>query len=150
MGRSMTNAELDRDNGKLADLPRAELGERWKELYPRDPPRGISTRLMVRAIAYEMQVRRHGGLSRALRQSLDDFARSSKAAASNGSPILTPGTRLVREWQGRVHVVDVMNEAFRWNGGAYSSLSRIAREITGTRWSGPRFFGLRSKRERAA
>ena len=150
MGRPMASVELKREIDTLVDLPRADLVERWKLLYRPDPPKGISTRLMVRAIAYEMQAKHSGALSRSIRHKLDEIAGSSGAAVINRSVTLTPGTRLVREWQGKVHVVDVMEEGFRWNGRVYSSLSKIARKITGTRWSGPRFFGLKTKRGRAA
>lgn len=150
MDRPMASVELEREIGKLADLPRSELVERWQVLYRTDLPKGISTRLMVRAIAYEVQAKHSGGLSRSIRHKLGEIAGSSGTAVINGLVTLTPGTRLVREWQGKVHVVDVMEEGFRWNGCLYPSLSKIAREITGTRWSGPQFFGLKSKRRRAA
>lgn len=141
--------DLEKEISDLAGLARIDLLERWQGLYGVDPPKGISTRLMIRAIAYEMQVRRYGGLARGLRHKLGEIAGSSAAAGSR-SPALTVGTRLVREWQGQVHVVDVMEKGFAWDGRIYHSLSKIAREITDTRWSGPRFFGLKSKRGRVA
>jgi hypothetical protein len=150
MARQGAGNDVEQENSDLAGLARADLVERWQGLYGVDPPKGISTRLMLRAVAYEMQVRRYGGLSRLLKRKITEISQSTSDDAIGGPPSLTIGTRLVREWQGRVHVVDVMEKGFAWDGRVYSSLSKIAREITGTRWSGPRFFGLKSKRGRAA
>ncbi len=145
MGRQMSSAELEREIGILAGLPRADLVERWKELYRVDPPKGISTRLMVRAIAYEMQARHYGGLRPAVVRQLDKFARGDtrgKVESAPRAPSLEPGARLVREWNGVTHTVDVIDDGFEWQDQRYGSLSEIARLITGARWSGPRFFGL--------
>ena len=102
---------------------------------------------MVRAIAYEMQAKKYGGLKPAVSRQLQRIA----AGLAAGEPVaikaaskLKPGARLVREWNGSTHVVEVVDGGFIWNGERYSSLSAIARAITGARWSGPRFFGLAS------
>lgn len=148
MGRQMSSAELEREIGMLAGLPRADLVERWKELYRVDPPKGISTRLMVRAIAYEMQARHYGGLRPAVVRQLDKIARGDtrgKAECAPRAPALEPGARLVREWNGVTHTVDVIDDGFEWQDQRYGSLSEIARLITGARWSGPRFFGLNGR-----
>ncbi len=148
MGRQMSSAELEREIGILAGLPRADLVERWKELYRVDPPKGISTRLMVRAIAYEMQARHYGGLRPAVVRQLDKIARGDtrgKVESAPRAPALEPGARLVREWNGVTHTVDVIDGGFEWQDQRYGSLSEIARLITGARWSGPRFFGLNGR-----
>ena len=148
MGRHSTSNTLEREIGTLADLPRADLVERWKVLYRPDPPRGISTRLMVRAIAYEMQARQYGGLKSALVRRLGKIAGGKSDGGTNCAPralALDPGARLVREWNGVTHTVDVTDDGFEWQSRQYGSLSEIAREITGARWSGPRFFGLNGK-----
>ena len=148
MGRHSTSNTLEREIGTLADLPRADLVERWKVLCRSDPPRGISTRLMVRAIAYEMQARQYGGLKSALVRRLDKIAGGKTGGKAEDAPralALDPGTRLVREWNGVTHTVDVTDLGLEWRGKRYGSLSEIAREITGARWSGPRFFGLNGK-----
>ena len=148
MGRQMSSAELEREIGMLAGLPRADLVERWKELYRVDPPKGISTRLMVRAIAYEMQARHYGGLRPAVVRQLDKIARGDtrgKVESAPRAPALEPGARLVREWNGVTHTVDVIDDGFEWQDQRYGSLSEIARLITGARWSGPRFFGLNGR-----
>ena len=150
MSRHSTSNNLELEIATLADLPRTDLVEYWKDLYRADPPKGLSVRILASAVAYEMQARVHGKLSQQLRQSLKNNATALPANPNSGGYALTLGTRLVREWQGTVHVVDVMEEGFRWQGRVWPSLSVIAREITGTRWSGPRFFGLKSKPGRAA
>jgi hypothetical protein len=97
------------------------------------------------ALGYELQARAKGGLSRTARQQLD----GSGDARPQAMP-LTPGLRLVREWQGKVHVVTVDDAgAIHWNGQRWKSLSEVARAITGTRWSGPAFFGLKQRKAAA-
>ena len=139
--------DIERELGVLADLPRADLLERWRGFYRARPPKGISQRMMVRAIAYEMQAKKYGGLKPAVGRQLQRIA----AGLDAGEPVaikaasrLKPGARLVREWNGATHVVEVVDDGLIWNGERHSSLSAIARAITGARWSGPRFFGLAS------
>ena len=144
----MSSAELEREIGPLADLPRTDLAERWKYLYRSDPPRGISTRLMVRAIAFEMQAKHYGGLKSAIVRRLDRIAgggTGGEAGSAARAPALDSGARLVREWNGVTHTVDVTDDGFEWQDQQYGSLSEIAREITGARWSGPRFFGFNGR-----
>ncbi len=133
--------------GPLADLPRAELATRWQTYYRVDPPKGISRQLLVRAIAYQMQAKRYGGLKpaslRRLHKVMQGDVIGNKAGIARTAK-LHPGARLVREWNGISHVVEVIEGGFIWNGDRYASLSAIARAITGARWSGPRFFGLTS------
>lgn len=145
MGGHLKSAKLEREIGDLTDVPRADLIERWKDLYRADPPNGISTRLMVRAIAYEMQARHFGGLRPAIARKLSNITGDKAGGEAKGAsraPALDPGVRLVREWNGVTHTVDVTDDGFEWRDERYGSLSEIAREITGARWSGPRFFGL--------
>ena len=101
--------------------------------------------MMMRAIAYEMQAKIYGGLKPAVSRQLQRIVTGLVA----GEPVtikaisgLNPGARLIREWNGSTHVVEVVDDGFIWNGERHSSLSAIARSITGARWSGPRFFGL--------
>jgi hypothetical protein len=131
---------------ELADLPRPDLTERWRQLYRAAPPKGISRPLLMRAIAYGMQVKRYGGLKPAVRRQLRKVADggSAPAAVILKSEKVAPGMRLIREWNGSSHVVEAVDGGFLWNGKRYGSLSAVARAITGARWSGPRFFGLPS------
>jgi hypothetical protein len=136
---------VEREIEALADLTRVELVERWRERYRTSPPKGISRRLLVRAVAYEMQAKRYGSLKpvtdRRLRKIANGTAEGDDANR-NASPRFQPGARLVREWNGVSHVVEVIEGGFIWNGDRHRSLSAIARAITGARWSGPRFFGV--------
>ncbi len=147
MKRPTTSAELEREIDALADLPRAELAERWRTHYCTDPPKGISRPLLVRAIAYEMQAKRYGGLKPATDRRLRMIANGTANGDHGGrktAPTLQSGARLVREWNGSTHVVEVVEGGYVWNGDRHQSLSAIALAITGARWSGPRFFGLTS------
>ena len=124
-------------------MPLHDLRSEWRRLVGAEPPR-LSRDLLLRALAYRVQERAHGGLSRAsLRQLKVDVAEGG-SAITRASPALSlkPGARLVREWHGRSHVVIVMDAGFDYAGVSYRSLTEIARLITGAHWSGPRFFGL--------
>ncbi len=148
MKRAPVCAKLEGKIAALADLRRPGLIDRWQALHGASPPKGLSRRLLVLAIAYRMQVKRYGGMTSAARRRLrvagrDDGAR--REPKTNGAPQLAPGTRLVREWNGVTHVVDAVDGGFIWQGARYGSLSAVARAITGARWSGPRFFGLTSE-----
>ncbi len=124
----------------------ADLRARWERAYRHPAPKRASRDLLLRALAYHIQERAEGGRSQAA------LKRHAHLAAPKGNdgrpprpapPRLRPGTRLIREWGGAVHQVIVGEDGFDYCGVRYASLSRSAREITGTRWSGPLFFGLR-------
>lgn len=131
----------------LPYLPRPRLVAAWQELFGKTPPRQTSRELLVHAIAWEIQARRHGGLKPGVQRRLKRLAKELKAgstfSALSPTPRCRPGTRLVREWRGKAHHVTVLEDGFEYREVRYVSLSRIAREITGTRWSGPAFFGLK-------
>ncbi len=136
--------------GELAGipgLPRKALVERWESAHGRPPPKGISRRLLEYSAAYRIQVKAFGGLKPPVRRKLRGrMVSKDKSSASTTvlrkSNALSPGTRLVREWHGHTHTVEVTEDGFRCDGENYSSLSKVANAITGARWSGPRFFGL--------
>jgi hypothetical protein len=142
-----TAGDLEATIRELADLPRPELTERWRQLYRAAPPKGISRPLLTRAVAYGMQVKCYGGLKPAVRRQLRKVADggSVRTAANVKSAKIAPGMRLIREWNGSSHVVEAVDGGFVWNGARYGSLSAVACAITGARWSGPRFFGLTSE-----
>ncbi len=136
-----------RELEKITELSRADLITRWEAVYGRRPPKGISRRLLEYSAAYTVQAKAYGGLKISVRKELDKGLGKRKSegsvkARSPGKTELSPGARLVRDWHGQTHTVDVVEDGFRYDGRDYKSLSRIAREITGARWSGPRFFGL--------
>jgi len=140
--------DLDYDLKALERLSRAELSSRWRDLLGSDPPKGISQRLMLGAVAYAIQAKRLGGLSSAARRRLDVIATESGKPVTSPTPMSNmpaPGSRLIREWNGTTHIVDMVDGGYLWNGARHRSLSSIALAITGTQWSGPRFFGLRSR-----
>jgi hypothetical protein len=136
----------------LSRLPTLDLGElrrQWRGLYKTEAPPNLSHELLVRAVAYRMQELARGGLrpepQRQLLRIAQQFEETG-AATMRARPELKPGTRLLREWQGRSYDVLVLDDGFSWQGTRYRSLSAIARQITGTAWSGPLFFGLRPNR----
>jgi hypothetical protein len=143
-------ARLEDEIASLGDLSRQELAERWQVHFKTQPPKGVRRPLMVRALAYRLQAKRWGGLRRDTAQRLRAIASGDGTAgpARPSKPIadLKPGTRLYREWNGKTHVVEVADKGVLWNGQRYRSLSAVARAITGARWSGPRFFGLKGAR----
>lgn len=136
--------ELSLKLAALNDLTASLLRAEWRRLYRGQPPR-LSRDLLVRSIAYRVQELAYGGLSKATQRKLLAL---TKVLQSNGSiepddgPRLRPGARLVREWRGRTHTIQVMEGGFEYGGKSYSSLTKIAHVITGAHWSGPRFFGL--------
>lgn len=136
-----TAETLDADLAALPHLSRDELVERWKTSQGAPPPKGMSRRSLIRVIAYEMQVATHGGPSAALQRRLKQFIDGTPASKRPKRSKLAAGAQLIREWNGTTHVVMVTDKGFFWGGSTYRSLSAIAREITGTHWSGPRFFG---------
>ena len=129
-----------REIAGLADLSGAALVARWADLYGRPPPHKLSRQLMEKAFAYEIQSKAFGGLTASTRRALPSVLAGYKVPAPSRG--LAPGTRLIREWNGKSYTVDVLDTGFRHDGETYKSLSAVARKITGARWSGPRFFGL--------
>lgn len=126
-------ARIDDELAALIALPDGSLREEWRKVYRSAPPR-ISADLLRRGIAYRLQERVYGKLSPQVARVL--------ATGGRAAPEVTPGTRLVREWNGRTIDVTATEGGMLWKGRTYRSLSAIAREVTGTPWSGPRFFGL--------
>jgi hypothetical protein len=142
--RAVADMEVGRMLQALPALSVEELRKEWRRLYRSQPPR-LSRDLLVRAIAYRIQELRYGGLSKATSRKLATLVqarRSDGEIAPEGAQRIRAGARLVREWNGRTHTVTVEEEGFTYAGRSYRSLTAIAREITGARWSGPRFFGV--------
>jgi hypothetical protein len=131
-------AAVEAEIAHLRSLAIDALRRHWRVIFGRRPPADLSKDLLGRMIAYRLQERTFGGLDRESLKFLDGLARHS------GSPRrqLKPGTVLVRDYHGQRHIVTVAPDGFDWQGTTYSSLSAIARAITGTAWSGPRFFAL--------
>ncbi|WP_262269613.1 DUF2924 domain-containing protein [Microvirga yunnanensis] len=148
---------------ELSSLDHQDLRVRWRKLLRTQPP-DLQRTLLLRLLAYRLQARAYGNLDRETVRYLNHVARESlrrkpepgRRNAKAPPPIppvptrsrLKPGTLLAREFNGTIHRVTVTHEGFSWQGNTHSSLSEIARLITGTRWNGPRFFGLRDKLEK--
>jgi hypothetical protein len=135
--------ELDR----LPTTPIADLRKRYRELLQTDPPKAFGPDLLRRSIAQRIQERAYGGLPAATRRLLDQLIKAAMAKPNGRLELprqIKPGSELVRTWKRRSYRVMVMADGFAYDGKTYASLSEIASEITGTRWNGPRFFGLRS------
>ena len=122
-------------------MDRAALVTAWSEMFPDPVPKGLSQSFLRRFLAFELQTRQFGGLPKRF---LADLDKQISGKPKNHHAGLKPGGRLLREWDGVTHSVEVIEEGFRWNGETYQSLSSVARAITGARWSGPRFFGLKA------
>jgi hypothetical protein len=146
--RSIAHPGDKPSTSRPAQLPApdgAELRREWRRLYRSEPPR-ISRDLLIRGIGYRLQEIEHGGLSKSTRRKLKTLAKMFRTTGRVGpdpSLSLKPGARLVREWHGHTHTVTVTEDGFEYAGMNYPSLTKVAREITGARWSGPRFFGLK-------
>jgi hypothetical protein len=149
---SGTQAEkISAEIAALASLDIKDLKSRWRALYDTEPPPRSSRELLTRAIAYRLQERKFGGLAPATRRLLERVAAdlSTHRPRRNLARKAAPGTLLIREWRGAAHQVTVHDDGVAYHGKRYGSLSEVARLITGTRWSGPLFFGLRKPVEEA-
>ena len=137
--------EITRKIGELRCLETPELRAKWREIYPADPPPGISRDLLIRAAAHGIQQAAFGGLDKRAKNQLRRIFQSGHTDKEYPQPRNTSpksDTRFIREWHGRTYTVTKQRMGFEFEGRIYRSLSQIAREITGARWSGPRFFGL--------
>jgi hypothetical protein len=135
-------AELDR----LPTTPIADLRKRYRELYRAEPPKAFGPDLLRRSIAHRIQEKAYGGLPPSTRRLLDQLVKAAMAKPNGRLELprrIKPGSELVRTWKGKSCRVMVMADGFAYDGKRFASLSEIATEITGTRWNGPRFFGLR-------
>jgi len=126
----------------LETMDRAALVAAWSDIFKAPPPKSLSRAFLRRFLAAEVQTRRLGGMSKSTLKALD---RRADETLQTTTPQLAPGGRLIREWNGVTHIVEVAADGYRWRDTTWRSLSAIAREITGAHWSGPRFFGLTGK-----
>jgi Protein of unknown function (DUF2924) len=141
----------------LRGLDLKGLRSRWQSIFRRAAPTHLTRHLLFAVIAYRLQADRFGDLDHATKQVLDRTIAKEAGPAMSARLVsfdqkrkeLTPGTVLVREWDRRSQRVMVLRDGFAWNGKTYDSLSKVAFAITGTKWSGPRFFGLRDKEDRS-
>ena len=162
--------EVEREIAALDTLDIGALQSRWRDLYKVPPPFKVRSGFLRRAIAYRLQELVYGGLKPATRRELRRIAEEARLRRARsrvgGSPgagaddtveivrphrkAISPGTRLLREWNGRMESVEVTDDGFVWREKTYRRLSAVAVAITGTKWSGPKFFGLIGKRPSAS
>ena len=155
--RTSTRTSVEDEIAHLRGLDLKGLRSRWQTVFQRSAPAHLTRYLLFAVIAYRIQVDRYGDLDHATRQVLERTdsrearpAMSARLASFDQKRTkLTPGTILVREWDRQSQRVMVMADGFAWNGQTYDSLSKVAFAITGTKWNGPRFFGLRDKEDRS-
>ena len=156
-GRLATKTSVEDEIAHLRGLDLKGLRLRWQGVFQRPAPAHLTRHLLFAVIAYRLQADRFGDLDHATRQVLDRTvakeagpAMSARLASFDQKRIeLTPGTVLVRDWDRQSQRVMVLADGFAWNGQTYDSLSKVAFAITGTKWNGPRFFGLRDKEDRS-
>ena len=148
--RGLALAEVDGEIAELVGQSTQELRRGWRRLHHISPPLGLSRDLIIRGLADKLQQRAHGGPTPALQRRLQVLAREFEKGARSFDPggALKTGATLVRQWRGHTHTVLVREDGFEYEGHRYRSLTVIAERITGTHWSGPRFFGV-NKRARA-
>jgi hypothetical protein len=158
--KRLTKEDVEREIAALDSLDITTLQNRWRDLYKVPPPFKVRSGFLRRAIAYRLQELLYGGLRPSTKRELRRIAEASRLNRSHSGGrrprdgsvaaaallprrrILSPGTRLLREWNGSTEMVDVMEDGFGWRGKTYRTLSAVAVAITGTKWSGPKFFGL--------
>ena len=153
-GRTASNPSLEDEIAHLRGLDLKGLRARWHSVFQKSTPAHLPRHLLFAILAYQLQTDRLGDLDHETRQVLDRTGANETGAAISVRLMnldqkrteLTPGTVLVREWDRRSQRVMVMIDGFAWNGQTYDSLSKVAFAITGTKWNGPRFFGLRNKK----
>ena len=155
-GRVATKTSVEEEIAHLRGLDLKGLRARWHSVFQRPAPAHLPRHLLFAIIAYRIQADRLGDLDHETMQVLDRTDSKETAAAMSARLVsfdqkrteLTPGTVLVREWDRQSQRVIVMSNGFAWNGQTYDSLSKVAFAITGTKWNGPRFFGLRDREDR--
>ena len=155
-GRASAKMSVTDEIAHLHGLDIKGLRARWQSVFGAAPPPHLTRHLLFAVIAYRLQADRFGDLDHATKQVLDRSVGKEAAPAMSARLAsfdrkraeLTPGTVLVREWDRSSQRVMVMSDGFAWNGTTYDSLSKVAFAITGTKWNGPRFFGLRHQQGR--
>lgn len=135
---STNTSDLEKAIAAIEELDRPGCLDQWRKVFGRPPPKYLSPQFMKRVLVWEVQNRALGGLSARTERHLKQVASGKTPPAA-----AKPGSHLVREWNGRTYQVEVVNGGYIMDGRSWRSLSAIARHITGARWSGPRFFGVK-------
>ena len=145
---SPTQCQLKTEIALLGNLDLEALRNRWRTVFRRRAPPHLPRHLLFRMLAYQLQADLYGDLDRLVQRTLERLPSKIGKPVAKRAHItisLRAGTQLVREWKGKPYKVTVASDGFTWNGMTYPNLSKVAFAITGTRWNGPRFFGLRDR-----
>jgi hypothetical protein len=145
--KSATDPAVETELDRLPTARIADLRKRYRELFRAEPPKAFGPDLLRRSIAQRIQERAYGGLSRTTQRLLGQLVKQALTKPNGRLELprrIKPGSELVRRWKGKSYRVMVMADGFAYDGKKFTNLSEIASAITGTRWNGPRFFGLRS------
>ena len=134
----------DIDLESLLGRPRSDLADQWVAEFGSKPPGGMSQPFLARLLAYDLQARASGGLGTRLEKRLMMVGRGETPKPP--TPRIKPGGQLVRDWNGVTHRVDVTEDGYKYREATYKTLTSVAKAITGTHWSGPRFFGLTGRK----
>jgi hypothetical protein len=142
----MPDSSIAKRLGSLSNLGKPALFELWKQLFNSNPSPKLRRDLMLPLLAHRLQEQTFGSLRAGSRTRLRQLSRAFESDSDSpipSAPTIKPGTRLVRQWRDQVHLVNVKTNGYEYQGARYQSLSEVARLITGTRWSGPLFFGIK-------
>jgi hypothetical protein len=151
-------ASVEDEIARLRDLDDRGLRAQWQNIFQHPAPPHLARPLLFAVLAFQIQADRFGGLDHETRKVLERSGIIQEPGSAMADRLegldrkrqtLTPGTVLVREWDRQSHRVKVLADGFAWNGQTFDSLTKVAFAITGTRWNGPRFFGLRDKQRRS-
>ncbi|MBR1155238.1 DUF2924 domain-containing protein [Bradyrhizobium sp. JYMT SZCCT0428] len=149
-GANGADPAVEAELGRLTVMPIVDLRKRYRELFRTEPPKAFGPDLLRRSIAHTIQVNTYGDLPLPTRRLLAHMVKTASARPNGRLELpqrIKPGSELVRTWNRQTYRVTVMADGFVHAGKTYTSLSEIAFAITGTKWNGPRFFGLRSARQ---
>lgn len=145
MRKRISQSDLPQQLLETAALDRIACVDRWTKIFGQTPVKYLSVRFMQRTLAREYQIRALGGYPAPVKRALK-AALQRQADGTKTSRMSSPGSYLMREWNGRTYRVEVTSRGYLFDGRSYASLSTIAKQITGAHWSGPRFFGMTAKR----
>lgn len=148
MTPSVHTAGVEAEIEQLRTAPVTFLRNRYLQLFWKEPPKAFGPNLLRHSIAYRLQEKAYGGLSKPMQRQLNYLIKASATKPRGRLSLpkrIKPGSEMVRTWKGKSYKVTVHHDGFVYNGATYPSLSEIATHITGTKWNGPRFFGLRLK-----
>jgi len=148
MTRRIEDRKLQTEIARLRDLDLRDLRAVWQKHYDTTAPKTLRRKILILSIAWRIQADAAGGLKPATRKYLRQVAESIRSGTVVRPPAagrIKPGTKLIRAWRDKTHIVTALADGFEWQGSRYRSLSEIARTMTGTRWNGLVFFGVKSK-----